>query len=63
MTEAFHNEELAHLVQTGIFSHCVNNGKRRVTLKGAFVMTWKLAWPSKSILLFLESRRAKAAAA
>ncbi len=63
MTEAFLNEELAHLIETGIFSDRVKNGKHRVTLKGAFVMTWKLAWPSKSILLFIESRRARAAAA
>lgn len=61
--ENYSNAQLDHIVNSGFYSKVVSNGMRRVTLKGAFLMTWKLAWPSKPILMFFENRRAARAAA
>ena len=60
--EDFLNVELEHLVGAGFYSREVFNGKRHVTMKGAYFMTWKLAWRSKLILLLLARHRAERAA-
>jgi hypothetical protein len=62
MMEGFCNEELYYLVARGFYSSHVSNGKRHVTLKGAFQMVWGVSWPTHRLLLFIEARRARTAA-
>lgn len=57
--EAFENEQLTHLVEIGYFAAMPHNGRRRATFPGALKMAWKLAWPSKSIVLALAARHAR----
>lgn len=61
--EDFVNEELEHLVSIGFYSKNVTSGKRNVTLKGACLMTWRLAWPLKPLLLFIAERQGERALA
>ncbi len=43
------NEEQDELIAKGYFKKEGHNGMRGVTLKGAYLMTWKLLWPIKQI--------------
>lgn len=43
------NEELEDLISRRYLSANVANGQRRFTLKGAYLMAWKLLWPWKTI--------------
>ena len=43
------NAELEDLISRRYLSAKVANGQRRFTLKGAFLMAWKLLWPWKVI--------------
>ena len=43
------NEEQDELIAKGYFKKEAHNGMRGVTLKGAYLMTWKLLWPIKQI--------------
>ena len=61
--ESFLNQEQGHLIERGYFAPVARRGKRHVTLKGAYLMTWKMAWPSKPILIWLADRRTERAAA
>ncbi len=57
LTQDFANEELQHLVEIGFYSSRVQSGHRSVSLWAAFYMTWRMAWPVKSIRLWLARRR------
>lgn len=61
--EAYMNAEVSFLVERGYYSRTQSNGKRRITFMGACYAAWRLAWPSKPILLYLQRRRAEQAAA
>lgn len=59
--ERYLNEELDALVQTGWVSSRVAQGQRRLTFKGATLMTWKLCWPIKGLLDRADAARARRA--
>jgi hypothetical protein len=40
-------EEIERLIRAGYFRRPGGGGKCRMTLKGAYVMTWRLLWPVK----------------
>ncbi|HEY2347166.1 MAG TPA: hypothetical protein VGH80_15045 [Xanthomonadaceae bacterium] len=61
MSEAFENDQLERLLAIGYFARTPRNGRRRATFKGALRMAWKLARPSRLIIVMLASRRARAA--
>ncbi len=44
------NSEMQRLIDTGYVSPTVHQGKRRLTIKGALLFTWKLCWPIKGWL-------------
>lgn len=48
--ERFLQRESESLVQRGWYSPLVIEDYRRLTLRGAFLMTWRLLWPTRSIL-------------
>lgn len=47
--EEFLNDELAVLIRQGYVQNSVQSNLRSYTLKGAYLMTWKLLWPVKQI--------------
>jgi hypothetical protein len=55
------NEEMRILISRGYFAAVPLLGRRGPTLKGAFLMTWKQAWPVNSIRLAMERRQAERA--
>jgi hypothetical protein len=59
--ERFMNAEGAALRAQGIYAEGCVNGLRRLTLKGAYLLSWKLLWPWKPLRVWLASRRALAA--
>jgi hypothetical protein len=61
-TEEFLNAELQENVRNGFYAKKVSDGKRRLSVKGAFVISWRIAWPSKPIMLALAQKRAENAA-
>lgn len=48
--ESYLNAELDELAQRGWVGKDDGKGERRLTVKGAVMMTWKLGWPVKQIL-------------
>lgn len=48
--ESYLNRELSELIENGWVQSEVVAGNRRLTLKGALLMTWKMLWPIKKIL-------------
>jgi hypothetical protein len=61
-TEDYLNAQLDYLVEQGYYCAPDPGGTRPITLKGACLMTWRSAWPSKPIAMFLARRRAERAA-
>jgi len=60
--EQFMNTEAAALRERGLYAaKCDDKGYRRLTLKGAYVLSWKLVWPWKPLCVWLARRRALAA--
>jgi hypothetical protein len=59
--ERFMNAEAAALRERGLYAAGCENGFRRLTLKGAYVLSWKLLWPWKPLRVWLARRRALAA--
>jgi hypothetical protein len=59
--ERFMNAEAAALREQGVYAARCDNGFRRLTLKGAYVLSWKLLWPWKPLRVWLARRRALAA--
>jgi hypothetical protein len=57
------NLVLSRLIDARLYSSTVRKGQRAVTFKGAIYMAWRLAWPSKPVILFFAQRRAERAAA
>lgn len=55
--ERYCNEELVALCKAGFYSSQCSDGKRGLTLKGAYVMSWKVLWPWKALRLRLAERR------
>jgi hypothetical protein len=55
---ASHRRELARFVEAGYYRLDEASRRYRLTWKGAFVMSWKLLWPIKSIRLMLRRRKA-----
>jgi len=47
--ESYLNRELNELIERGWVQSKVVAGNRRLTIKGALLMTWKLVWPIKQI--------------
>jgi hypothetical protein len=58
LVEKFSNAELKHLFKIGFVEPECLNGKRRFSLKGAYMASWKLLWPWK----WLGTRAAHASA-
>ena len=48
--EDYLNRELNQLVKAGWVQSTVVEGNRRLTIKGALLMTWKMLWPVKQII-------------
>ena len=59
LVESHLNQELDSLVERGWVSGVVRDGERRPTIKGALLMTWKLCWPVKTLLNWVDVRNAK----
>jgi len=55
--ESHLNEELDRLIKLGWVSSRLFGGERRLTMKGAVLMTWKMCWPIKFILNQRDVRR------
>jgi hypothetical protein len=53
----FLDRESNELIQKGWLSSQASNGFRRLTIKGAVLMTWKSCWPWKTILDRMDQRR------
>ena len=52
--ERYLNLELKDNIDKGFISTNIYNGIRRLTIKGAILMTWKMVWPIKQVLNFKE---------
>lgn len=61
--ESLLNAELEENVRQRFYAEKIINGRHRLTLKGAFLMSWRVAWPSNAIINLLAQRRAEEAAA
>ncbi len=48
--ESYLNRELSELIERGWVQSKTVAGNRRLTIKGASLMTWKMLWPIKQIL-------------
>jgi hypothetical protein len=59
--ERFMSAEAAALRERGIYAAGCENGYRRLTLKGAYLLSWKLLWPWKPLRVWLARRRALSA--
>lgn len=57
---AFLNEEQDRLIALGLLARTPRGGERRLTLKGATLLTWKLCWPVKVLLDRADRARARA---
>ena len=53
------NEELEDLISRQYLSARAINGQRKFTLKGAYLMTWKISWPWKAIDNMISRDRVK----
>lgn len=62
-TEDYLNAQLDYLIEKGYYAAPNAHGKRPLTIKGAVLMTWRLAWPSKMFRMYLARRRAERAVA
>lgn len=60
--EEYENAQLTYLIERGFYSSAVSNGKRAISMQAALRSTWRLAWPSRPLLLFLANARAERAA-
>lgn len=56
--EHFLTRESEALVARGWYAPAVVDGYRRLTLRGAFLMTWRLLWPQRPLLQRAERRQA-----
>ena len=59
--EEYLNLELKDNIEKGYISSNMHNGIRRLTIKGAILMTWKMVWPIKQALNFKETLYSKRA--
>jgi len=59
--DQFMNAEAAALRARGLYADGCDKGYRRLTFKGAYVLSWKLLWPWKPLFLWRARRRALAA--
>ena len=59
LIERFFNEEQQELVERGYLSPQVVQTERMLTLKGAYLMTWKLLWPIKQIFSYLDLKHSQ----
>ena len=57
--ESFVNRELDDLIELGYVDSRVVDGYRSLTIKGAYLMSWKILWPVKQLRNSIEIRRAK----
>lgn len=48
--ESYLNRELSELIERDWVQSIITAGHRRLTVKGALLMTWKMLWPIKQIL-------------
>lgn len=56
--EHFLTRESEALVARGWYAPAVVDGYRRLTLRGAFLMSWRLLWPQRQLLQRAERRQA-----
>jgi hypothetical protein len=61
--EEFENAQLSYLIERGFYSSVVADGKRTISFKAALRSAWRLAWPSRPILVLSANARAERAAA
>ncbi|MFZ5757121.1 MAG: hypothetical protein ACOY3X_09475 [Pseudomonadota bacterium] len=61
--EVWLDAELDALIAGGYVSETVQDGQRRLTVKGAILMTWKLCWPVKPVLARIDRASARQALA
>jgi len=59
--EGFLNMELIELIENGWVKQTNSDGFRRLTIKGALLMTWKMIWPIKQILNYKDVYTSKQA--
>ncbi len=59
--ESFFNRELDDLIEQGYANDAVVDGQRSLTLKGAYLMSWKVLWPIKQLRHTLLAKQAKKA--
>jgi hypothetical protein len=59
--ERFMNSEVAALRELGLYADRCDKGLRRLTIKGAYLFSWKLMWPWKPLRVWVARRRALAA--
>jgi hypothetical protein len=55
--------EVVDLIERGYYHRTVHDGHHRLTLKGACLFTWRMVWPWKPLLTYLELSRARRALA
>ena len=60
--ESYLNRELKELIARGWVRSDVVAGQRRLTIKGATLMTWKMLWPVRQILSNIDISRSRRAA-
>ncbi len=53
--------EIVELIKRGYYCRIAQDGQHRLTLKGACLFTWRLVWPWKPLLTYLELSRARRA--
>ena len=59
MIEHYMNEELRELVDKGYLKKEASSNERGITLKGAYLFTWKLLWPFKQLISYKVRRHAQ----
>jgi hypothetical protein len=57
------SEQNLELTQRGLYTESGSPDKLRPTILGAYIISWRSAWPVTSLLLMLDTREAKSAAA
>ena len=59
LIERFLNEEQEELIERGYIQSNTTDEGKSLTLKGAYLMTWKLLWPLKQLLSYRELHHTK----
>lgn len=59
--ESYLNRELSELIERGWVQSKAIAGNRRLTIKGALLMTWKMLWPIKQIINKIDISHSKRA--